>query len=252
MTSTETHDHADCVHADVNCGEVGAIPDVPFLTGVGGGQWHAISRESMAYLRTGPADSVAFAECGELVRVALKFGAYDRLTVPVLYHPCHTCAWTVAAQTDALDVEVSLLMPEARERAALAQVLPDPLFAAKVAQALVTRAARYEDDYGTENLVQLLAAVSAHAPVQLMSEDCAEGGCSHEGYCPGSVACRACSLQSGEWAGEWAGTFLSECTIPAPCPVLVALAGHAGVGFGGRSVTASSVPAARQGDPAKD
>ena len=229
--TTQAHQHATCVDGDVNQFPVETIPDAPFLTGVGGGRWHAISRESMACLRTGPADSVAFAECGELVRVALKFGAYDRAAIPVLYHPCHTCAWTVAAETKTLDHEIGLMVPRDGELAALAQVLPNPTIAARLARTLIARAAR-DEDYGQEKLIQLLAAVSAHAPVRLVSEDCADGGCSHEGRCPGQVAREACSLQAGEWAGEWAGQFLKECTVPAPCPVLAAIAGYAGVALG--------------------
>jgi hypothetical protein len=38
------------------------------------------------------------------------------------------------------------------------------------------------------------------------------------------VACQACSLQAGSWAGEWEGQYAVECTIPAPCGVLTALA----------------------------
>ena len=40
-----------------------------------------------------------------------------------------------------------------------------------------------------------------------------------------AVACGACSLQAGGWAGEWEGQF--TLTVPAPCRVLLALTAHA-------------------------
>jgi hypothetical protein len=186
---------------------------VPYLTGVGHG-WHAVSRESLAYLRTGPADSVAFAECGELVRVAPKFGAYNRADVPVSNDPCHICAFTVAAAggMPALQAEVDRL----------------PAFAADICRAILT-----EPDWEPRGpaSIQLLAKVAAHAPALRLREECADRDCEHEGgICPSDGAvCAACSLLAGDWAGEWQGQLREECTIPAPCAVLLALAKYAGV-----------------------
>jgi hypothetical protein len=207
------------------------LPDVPYLTGVGRG-WHAIDLPSMDYLRTGPADSVAFAVCGELVRVAPRSGAYNRGDVPVTYGPCQMCAWTVAAATGTLEQEIARLEPKGNELAALARVLPDPMLAAKICRAILT-----EPDWepGHPASIQLLAKVAVHRPVLLLPEGCAEGDCGHItddaecSYPDAAVGCKACSLQTGSWAGEWEGQFREECTIPAPCAVLLALAKYAGV-----------------------
>lgn len=202
---------------------------VRYLTGVSHG-WHAVSLPSMDYLRTGPADAVAFAECGELVRVAPKFGAYDRGSVPVSYGPCQMCAWTVAGATGTLEREIARLAPQGDELAALARILPDPMLAVKICRAILAKSDR-ED--GHEATIQLLATAAAHAPVLLLPEGCAEGDCGHgDGMCDypeADAGCQACSLQTGSWAGEWEGQFRTECTIPAPCGVLLKLAGYAGI-----------------------
>ena len=211
--------------------EVNDLPDVPYLTGVGRG-WHAISLPSMDYLRTGPADSVAFAVCGELVRVAPRSGAYNRGDVPVSNDPCHVCAFTVAAAggIPALQAEIDRLRPTSDELPALSRLMPDPFLAVNTCQAI---AAEPDWEPGHPASIQLLATAAAHAPVLLLPEGCAEGDCEHgDGLCDypdASAGCRACSLQTGSWAGEWEGQFREECTIPAPCAVLLALAKYAGV-----------------------
>ena len=210
--------------------EVNDLPDVPYLTGVGRG-WHAIDLPSMDYLRTGPADSVAFAVCGELVRVAPKFGAYNRVDVPVTHNPCQACAWTVAAQTGTLEREARLLVPTGNDLTALTRILPDPMLAAKIAQAILADPGWERGDPAS---IQLIASAAAHAPVLLVPEGCADGDCEHgDGggcdYPDVTAGCQACSLQTGSWAGEWEGQFREECTIPAPCAVLLALAKYAGV-----------------------
>ena len=211
------------------------LPEAAYLVGVGGGAWHAVGRELMNYLRIGPVDSVTFAECGELVRVAPKFGSYDRITVPVSYHPCQRCAWVVAAAggAAAMEAEARLLGSAADQLAALDRVMPDPFVAFKACRAVIEGAGAPDSRYGLDHpaTVQVLAAIAAHAPVLLVSEACSEGGCKHPRNvpCPGNAACEACSLQDGDWAGEWQGQYREECTVAAPCAVLLALAKHAGV-----------------------
>ncbi len=203
------------------------FPDVPFLTGIGSSDWHAIPKPSIAYVLTGTAYSVAFAACGELVRVAPKFGAYDRGKSPVTYSPCQPCAWIVAAAGGmaALQVEAARLGPTSDELDRLARLLPDPLLAVNACKAIL---AEFEDDDepGNPATLQLLATIAAHAPALLVSEECGDGDCEHdEGTCPSStVACIACSLVVGDWAGEWQGQLRPECTVKAPCAVLLALA----------------------------
>ena len=191
------------------------VPDVPFLTGIGSGDWHAIPKDALAYALEGPAYSVAFAACGQLVRVAAKFGAYNRGTTPVTYHPCQQCAWTVAAEggMPAIEAEIGRL----------------PSLAGDTCRAILGRARNEDADYEPDHpaTIQLLAAVAAHAPVDLVSEECADGECEHaDGEHPsGAAACLACSLVVGDWAGEWDGQLRPECIIKAPCAVLLALAG---------------------------
>lgn len=183
------------------------VPEITtarFLTGLQNG-WHAVDPEG---LQPG-CGTHRWAVCGKVVRLALKFGAYDPGSTPVTYGPCHLCSWIVAARTGTLD-------------AALAR-LADPV-AHDAAADFLNAAGRDYREHDDPALMQLLAAVSDHAPVRLVSEECGDGDCEHEGDCPADSACRACSLQAGSWAGEWEGTYRSECTIPAPCAVLLALA----------------------------
>jgi len=188
-----------------------------FLTVVHRG-WHAIDATDIDPGCTAHAWSV----CATIVRVAKdEYQPYDPAVVPGSYDPCQECLWTVAARTDTLD-------------AALAR-LTDPLAHDTVA-AIFNEAGRlgflgqYDanpmDDPAT---LQLVATVARHAPVILVAEGCAEGDCAHAGSCPGDLACRACSLQEGSWAGAGEGMYREECTVPAPCAVLLALAKHAGV-----------------------
>jgi len=99
-----------------------------------------------------------------------------------------------------------------------------------VAAAILARAREEGRDPGDGHVLQLLAHVSRHEPGQLVSEGCAEGDCDHgDGACPSDAGCPACSIQAGSWAHAWEGTWLAECTIEAPCGVLLAIAGHYGV-----------------------
>jgi hypothetical protein len=185
-----------------------------FLLGVHKG-WHAIEDGS---LRPG-CTAHAWSLCAEPVRMALDEDEvprpYDVTTVPGSYNPCPACRWIAAARTGTLE--------------AVLATLSDPL-AHGVAAVILRDAARdYEDD-DDPRVMQLLTAVSRHAPVDLLSEGCAEGDCEHEdGRCPARQGCRACSLQAEGWGGEWEGQYLDECTITSPCAPLLALAKHYGV-----------------------
>lgn len=183
-----------------------------FLAGVHH-SWHAIEAAQDRF-----GDPLhAGAVCGAVVRPAVSRDdesrpqPYDVASFPVSLDPCPACRWVVAARTGTLE-------------AALA-ALSDPL-AHDVAAAVLAEAARDEREPDDPMTMQLLTAVSRHAPVALVSEGCSEGDCDHEGDCPSSSACRACSLQAGSWAGEWEGQYMAECRIPAPCAPLLALTAH--------------------------
>lgn len=187
-----------------------------FLTGVQQG-WHAIDA---APFDTGCREH-AWALCGAIVRLAgEKYQPYDPSSVPVSHDPCPQCRWTVAAATGSFDAAI--------------RDLEHPL-AIATATAILDHSGRLEQGIDDPAAIQLLAAVAAHAPVLLVTEEAAEeGGClgcvnppCHG--CPGRLACAACSLQAGDWAGEWQGQYREECLIEAPCAVLLALAEFAGV-----------------------
>jgi hypothetical protein len=199
-----------------------------FLTGVLNG-WHAVETRALDPETNTPGCAAhAWSVCDKLVRVAKdEYQPYDPAVVPGSYDPCQACLWTVAARTGTLD-------------AALAR-LADPL-AHDTAAAILNEFARLHADLDDAHLMddpatlQLVVQVARHAPVLLVTEECAEGECDHLGAggppcadCPGSLACRACSLQEGSWAGEWEGMYRTECTIPAPCAVLLRIAEHFGV-----------------------
>jgi hypothetical protein len=190
-----------------------------FLAGVQNG-WHAV--ETGLPLEAGTVTpgcaAHAWAACGDLVRPALADGGeprpYDPATVPQSHDPCPACRWIVAARTGSLDSTLALLA--------------DPL-EQRIARGILRRAAMDEKDPDDPETMHLLAAVGRHSPVGLVAEECSEGDCDHDGRCPSTHACRACSLQAGSWAGEWEGQYMDECTIPAPCAPLLALAAHFGV-----------------------
>ncbi|WP_219419612.1 hypothetical protein [Pseudonocardia nigra] len=196
------------------------------LTGIAAGAWHAAEQVHPPRVPGDPEQGLAV--CGQGgVTVAAKFGAFD--PDRDRDHTCHECAWTVAIRTGTLDAEVDRL--SGADGA--------PTMAAQVARAIVT--AQSETGAGHEldhpYTVQLLAAVSAHAPTPLISPECGEGACEHprEQSCPTvALACLACSQLSGGWAGEWEGTCMPECTVPAPCEVLRTLATHYRITGGAR------------------
>lgn len=157
--------------------------------------------------------------------------------------PCPECAWIVAGEAGELDLQVQALVASAADYAVLARLMPDPMIAVTAAAMLVEAAlsGHAEEEFDHPATIQLLAAITRHAPVILVPEDCAERSCEHytdtceegsgqpwEWANPeAAVACAECSLQDGQWAGECEGRYRSECTITAPCAVLTALAAHA-------------------------
>jgi hypothetical protein len=181
-----------------------------FLTGVQDG-WHAIDAATIAPGCAGHAWSV----CSQLVRVARDdLQPYDPFVPPQSHAPCPACRWAVAAVTGTLDAALES---------------PPGGLARDTAAAVLAWAREEDRDPDDGHVLQLLAAVSRHSPAVLLGEACAEGDCDcGPGECPGEPGCPACSLLTGPWAHGYEGLCMLECTIPAPCAPLLAIAGHFG------------------------
>lgn len=210
----------------------GITPEPAYLTGVQQG-WHAVARDALKYAALmSNGVQVAQAECGALVRVS-KHGAYIRDGFPVMHDPCPECAWTVAVAVDATECELDLITPDFAEYDALAGLGLDPLLPGKLIRAILAAA----EDRSDPAVIRQLAAVTRHAPSRAVSEECAEGDCSHDPCTGGRAVCWACSLRAGDEAGEWAGSLMEQGTVAAPCSVLSALAAHYGIAdVGGESL----------------
>lgn len=213
--------------------EVPPVPDVPYLIGVqaGDGLIHAVERA-----RAGDTGGAAGSVCGEGVIVAVRWGGFHRgseWTDRFAHRLCPHCAWTVALAQDTTEAELAAVTPSGAELAALRRLLPDPMIVPRICERILAdRRAERDYDAGSPRWVQLLGHVTAHRPVLLLAEDCAEGACDHHDkasgcYAQAAVACPACSVQAGSWAGEWEGQY--ECVVPAPCAVLPAMADHVGL-----------------------
>ena len=195
------------------------------VTGVDNDRWHAVDQVRPA-VSGGRVPGVSV--CGRGVDVARKFGAFDRDHWG--RRACPECAWLLAIRDHTLDAEYARL--EDHSAGALGQL------ASHVARAVVAAARAAQDDTGSDlddpRTVQLLVAVTAHAPTTIYDHACLEDECDHHedhpdehgghAHLPTAVACAACSLLEGSWAGEYEGAFRTECTVAAPCSVLTALA----------------------------
>jgi hypothetical protein len=204
----------------------------PPMTGIAAGVWHAVERVWPPRVPGDPEQGLAMCGRGGVTAVAAKLGGFD----PNRYRDrtCHECAWAAAIRVGTLDAELARLGRADRTQTDPALMeAPEPL-AARVARAIVAAKSAPGADCELDHpaTVQLLGAVSAHAPTRLIAEECAEGGCEHPGAqpCPTvAVACLTCSQLTGGWAGEWEGMCMPECTVAAPCEVLRTLAAHYGI-----------------------
>ncbi|GAT01322.1 hypothetical protein [Mycolicibacterium fortuitum] len=172
--------------------------------------------------------------CGQLVALTPVWGPYSRETAR--RHPgrCPDCAWILALHRGAVDEEIAAFTAarDNLDAAAIAASVGD------IAQKVLTAVVRDPDlaDCGQRlapsHQSQILGHVSRHLPVVGVCEECVEIGTvnahGHGVPCPAQkVTCARCSVASHEeWAGEWAGTFLQECTVTAPCSVLITVATH--------------------------
>ncbi len=130
--------------------------------------------------------------------------------------------WWEAIRTDTIPAAIARLAEPPRRALAVA-----------LAEAVLAAAANGGDGVDHPATVELLAAVSAHAGEALIAGDCVEDGCDHPGddACPITVvACRACSVISGGWAGEWEGRYGVEATVETPCSLLTTMAAHYRIG----------------------
>lgn len=227
------------------------LPDVPYVRGyIRGGQDHAVDRaEALTAYRDGR-ERQAAAACG--LQVHLSPRPFDRAhlhpptcpacarlgrderTCPRL-HMCPECAWTAALANgpEAIEAELDALTPTEQERALLARLIPDPLIARHLCEAIIAAAQAPADALTLDppqETVQLLVAATRHAPTALVWQPCSEGGhiLEHaaDERCPAEAACPVCSVRAGDWAGESAGQIIPACCVPAPCSVLTTLAAH--------------------------
>lgn len=215
------------------------LPDVPYLIGIDE-QWHAIRRALAVWAEQHGDDDTSRdtprvrvgAECGTSVIVARRLGEFRRGTADVDIRAgnlCAHCGWSVALTQGTTTTELAAYTPTGRELAALHRLLPDPLLAVRICQAILA-AAMSGDEYDADHprWPHLLARASNHRPVVLIGEDCAEASCEHPAdrdacYAESTtVACLTCSVTAGSWAGEWEGQI--DILVPAgQCGVLPAL-----------------------------
>lgn len=196
-------------------------------TGFREGTWHALGEPYPALASSGqpqpaampvggPAGTSArWTLCGLVADVVRKAGLFD----PDRFHVCSACGWWEAIRTNTIGARVARLADAPRRGLAVALV----------EAVLADAEGPGGDGIDTPRTVELLAAVSAHAGQALIDEECAEAECIHEDRtnCPVvGVACDACSVICGGWAGEWEGRYRPEATVIAPCSVLTAMAEH--------------------------
>jgi hypothetical protein len=222
-----------------------------YLTGLGGGRWHAVprarARSARRWARTPGQPLEAIAACRAPVLVAARRGIYDRVSAAVTQRPCRMCAWQLAIETGSTGRELALITPSRAEAADIARSGTDPMLAVRVCLAILRSACDSGDEDGdfpggldSPAAAQLLALAARHRPVLYVGGSCAEGDCETcpAGEVSGSAAecsypcadagCGACTPRAGSWAGEWEGTPLPGLLVPAPCSVLTVLAARYG------------------------
>lgn len=226
-----------------------SIPEVPYLIGIeSGSPIHAVpyrnaARAGQTLINPAP----VAAACGAVAVLARGWGRFARGEGHVdRQQVCPHCAWIVALDKAAtvadddgglfeltpIGVELGLLTPTGPELDALARVMLDPLIAPRACRSiLAARDTGRGHDADDERWPRLLGTVSAHRPVVLMGEDCAEDACDHDDRagCYGAeptVVCLACSILTVPEQGEWQG--MVDVAVPAPCSVLTALAAGGG------------------------
>lgn len=173
------------------------------------------------------------AECGRTVRISRDWGVFERGNEKVdRLGACVRCAWTVALATGTAKRELAALHPSsAAMHNALVRLLPRPLLYLEICRKLL---ADMEDEGPDGRFVQLPTAATQHRPRVMLDGLCCEDSCDHDekpGDCyadADTVACGACTISAGPWAGECEG--YTEVLVSAgECPVLPAMAKAYGV-----------------------
>lgn len=173
------------------------------------------------------------AECGRTVRIAKDWGVFERGNEKVdRLGACVRCAWTVALATGTAGRELEAIRAggvpwlDAMER-----LLPTPWLYLEICRKLL---ADMEDEAPDGRFVQLLTAATEHRPIVLLDGLCSEDSCDHDEKPAGcwadadTVACGACTISAGSWAGEYEGC--TEVLVAAEeCPVLPSMARALGV-----------------------
>ncbi|PZS30209.1 MAG: hypothetical protein DLM59_11525 [Pseudonocardiales bacterium] len=203
-----------------------------FMIGVDAAGRHVVpAADALLAIATSEQHPITGAACGARVIVARKWGQYHR-NHPVLKSDdrlCPTCVWSAALATGRLEQELDALRPRDITLQVMVQLLPDPQILPRLCRSIIDQLGVDEQDH--PRLIEVLAHATAHRPVLLLPEECGDGECDHQ-RCTGTdgvLACPACSLLAGGWAGEWEGQYQPECTIAAPCQVLTTLAASYGI-----------------------
>jgi hypothetical protein len=233
MTTTVAPDHAAAP----------PLPQAPYVIGSSAGRMHAVAWTAAdAAIKTAPHQRhrLVITECDTEANLVTGWGAFT-YTNRLLTRDsrCPTCGWAVALAQDTIPAELNAITPDPTELPALTRILDEPLIAVRLCEAILADndlATYYDRDH--EHIRDLLGHATAHAPTLIVPETCAEDDCDHrpDGQpldtwrCPdAAAACPTCSVRAGMWAGAWEGQYATECTVPAPCSVLTALADHYGI-----------------------
>lgn len=169
--------------------------------------------------------------CGTVATIARDWGEFVRGNTKIGFSTlCPQCVWFVALEHGTTDAELRRHRLTSVELSAMQRSLRDPLIHTRTCERLLQLSRENDPDEADHaGLSHLLGLVTAHKPVLLQGEPCLEGDCDHdsEDECYGdepTVACMACSVLTGSWAGEWEGQI--HIQVSAPCGVLTAVAGH--------------------------
>lgn len=219
--------------------------DVDYLIGLDGGRLHAVRyRDAAKAALANPSEwrITTHSVCHRQVGVARTWGGYDRDNENLATHRvCPECEWEVAVEAGTTAAVIKAMRFTGPDRDAAAKALGDPDLACRLYEAILATD-RYDQDH--PHVQDLLVHATRHGPVLLMSEECCDGDCEHEGPAEcredSWFGCGACSVVAGSWAGEWEGQFATECTVAAPCSAFTALLTHYGIR-----------PAGKPGDPAE-